>query len=188
MVNQDTRGKLIETAKRLLTEGTPPEALTARQISAAAGTNLAMINYCFKGKDELLKIAVDQIVAEEFRQHSRMDTANITPREQLREMLLHVSNAMIKYRAITRLSIPYLMLNDEITLPLDILPFIKLHFGAKKDETACRVIAFHIVYTMQLIFYRAEDFRKYAGIDMTNQLQLEDFLDAQLDLFLYNPN
>ncbi len=184
MANQDTRSKLIDTTKRLLTDNTPLEALTARQISTEAGTNLAMINYCFKSKDELLKIAVDEIIAEEFNQHSHIDIPSISAKEQLRELLIHVCNAMIKYRELTKLSIPYLMLNDEISLPLDILPYIKMHFGAKKSETDCRVIAFQMVYTMQLIFYRAEDFRKYSGIDITNKQQLQDFLNAQLNLFL----
>lgn len=132
MTNQDTRNKLIVTTKHLLTDGTPLETLTARQISNEAGTNLAMINYCFKSKDELLKIAVDEIIAEEFNQHSQMNYPDKSAKEQLRELLLHVYNAMIKYRELTKLSIPYLMLNDEISLPLDILPFIKMHFGTKK--------------------------------------------------------
>ena len=116
MANQDTRSKLIDTTKRLLTDNTPLEALTARQISTEAGTNLAMINYCFKSKDELLKIAVDEIIAEEFNQHSHIDIPSISAKERLRELLLHVCNAMIKYRELTKLSIPYLMLNDEISL------------------------------------------------------------------------
>ena len=184
MTNLDTRKKLIETTKRLLTDSTPLEALTARHISTAAGTNLAMINYCFKSKDELLKIAVDEIVAKEFNQHAHVDTPDMSAKEQLRELLLHVSHATIKYRDITKLSIPYLMMNEEISLPLDILPFIKTHFGSKKSDTECRVIAFQMVYTMQLIFYRADDFRKYSGIDVTKPLQLQDFLNSQLDLFL----
>jgi AcrR family transcriptional regulator len=184
MANQDTRKKLIETTKQLLTNGASLEAVTARQISSEAGTNLAMINYCFKSKDELIKIAVDEIVAEEFSQHSQPGFSDRSAKEQLREILLHVCNAMIKYRELTKLSIPYLMLNDVISLPLDILPFIKTHFGAKKGETECRVIAFQMVYTMQLIFYRADDFRKYAGIDITDPTQLLTFLDSQLDLFL----
>lgn len=184
MANQDTRNKLIRATKRLLTNNTSFKTLTARQISNEAGTNLAMINYCFKSKDELLKIAVDEIITEEFNQHSRMDSPDKSAKQQLREVLLHVCNAMIKYRELTKLSIPYLILEDEIILPLDILPFIKTHFGAKKNEADCRIIAFQIVYTLQLIFYRAEDFRKYSGIDISNEKQLQNLLDIQLNLFL----
>lgn len=184
MANQETTRILIDTTKQLLTDGTPLETITARKISSVAGTNLAMINYNFKSKDELLKIAVDEIIIEEFNQYSNVETPSRTAKEQLRELLIHVCDVMIKYRDLTKLSIPYLMLHDEISLPLDILPYIKMHFGTKKSETDCRVIAFQMIYTMQLIFYRAEDFRKYSGIDITKKQQLQDFLNAQLDLFL----
>lgn len=184
MSQTDTRQKLIEATKKLLTSGTLPKTLTAREISNAAGTNLAMINYCFQSKDELLKIAVDEIVAEEFQEHAQIRSEDISPKEQLRELLIHICDAMVKYRELTRLTIPYLLLNAEISLPLDILPFVTAHFKKRKSETECRVIAFQLVYTLQLIFYREEDFCKYCGIDITKEKQLHDFLDAQLDLYL----
>lgn len=184
MGNQDTKLKLIETTKNLLKKGISPNKLTARQISSEAGTNLAMINYCFKSKDELLKVAVEEIVAEEFSQYSGVDTSNLTAREQLRELLIHTSSITMKFRELTRASVPYIMLEDSISLPMDILPYIIKHFGSRKSETECRVIAFQLVYSMQLIFYRADDFLKYSGIDITDSKQMIDFIDMQLDLFM----
>ncbi|CDM68404.1 TetR-family transcriptional regulator [Clostridium bornimense] len=183
MVKPDTRKKLIETTKRMLINGIPYKNLTARQISKDAGTNLAMINYYFKSKEELVKISVDEIISEEFYQYSKIDLSK-PAKEQLKELLLHISTVIIKYRELTKLSIPYLILNDEISLPFDILPFIKTHFEDTKSDTECKVIAFQIVYMLQLIFYRADDFQKYSGIDIFNTQQLQDFLDIQLNIFL----
>lgn len=184
MGNQDTRNKLIQTAKQLLIEGNQIENLTARQISAEAGTNLAMINYCFKSKDELLKIAVDEIMAEEFNQYSKFETDGKFPKEQLKELLYHMSNVVFKYRSLTKLSIPYLLLQEEFTLPLTILPLIRNHFKNEKSETECRIIAFQIIYTMQLIFYRGEDFYKYCGLDIGDEQHVKKYIDFQLDLLL----
>lgn len=184
MGNQDTKLKLIETTKNLLKKGISANKLTARQISSEAGTNLAMINYCFKSKDELLKVAVEEIVAEEFSQYSRVDISNLTARERLRELLIHTCSVTMKFRELTRSSVPYIMLEDSISLPMDILPYIKEHFGSRKSETECRIIAFQLVYSMQLIFYRADDFFKYSGIDITDSKQLISFIDMQLDLFM----
>lgn len=186
MGNKETRNRLIEVTKRLLTEGNSLETLTARCISSEAGVNLAMINYCFKSKDELLKIAVEEIVAAEFNKYATVNSDNSTAKEQLRNVLYHVCKAMLKYSTLTRISIPYILLNEEISLPYDILPFIKKHYEGIKDETQCKVIAFHIVYTMQLIFYRSKDFYRYSGIDIDDELKMEEFLDSQLDLFLGN--
>ena len=43
MAQQSTREKLLQAAKRLLEEG----ELTTRRLTAEAGVNLSMINYCF---------------------------------------------------------------------------------------------------------------------------------------------
>lgn len=179
-----TKDKLIETTKQLLESGANPETLTARFISSKAEVNLAMINYCFQSKDELIKIAVDRIVAEEFQKYARIHSQEVAPKEQLKEILRYVCKAMIKYQSLTKLSIPYLLLNSEISLPYDILPFIKEHFGTKKTETECKVIAFHIVYALQLIFYRSEDFYKYCGINISEEEAMQVFLEEQLNFFL----
>lgn len=184
MGNKDTRNKLIQTAKLLLMEETNLDNLTARNISTAAGTNLAMINYCFKSKDELLKIAVDEIIAEEFKPYTLEADVNLTAKERLRGTLLQVCKAMIKFKTLTKLPIPYLLLEEDITLPLDILPFIKSHYGNRKGEAECRLIAFGLVYTMQLIFYRAEEFYRYSGLDIEQEQQMEELLDMQIDLLL----
>ncbi len=184
MDNQDVKKKLIETTKNLLTSGTEVRAITARQISLEAGTNLAMINYYFKSKDELVKISVDEIISEEFYNNPRVDDTNMTAKEQLKQRLIDVTHAMIKYRELTKLSIPYMMLQDDITLPLEILPFITTHFGTQKSITECKIIAFQIIYTLQLIFYRAEDFYKYSGLNIRDEQQVDDFINSQLDQFL----
>ena len=133
MAHQSTREKLLQAARRLLEEGVPPDELTARRLTAEAGVNLSMINYCFHSKD------VDEIVAAEFRRHAGEAPPGSTPRQQLRARLLPVCLAMLKYRALTQASIPYLLLEEPISLPLDILPDLRAHFGPAKSEAACRL-------------------------------------------------
>ena len=55
MQSDDTRNQLIHATKELLLTVQNPEKITARQIASKANVNLAMINYCFGSKDELLK-------------------------------------------------------------------------------------------------------------------------------------
>ena len=117
MAQQSTREKLLQAARRLLEEDVPPDELTARRLTAEAGVNLSMINYCFHSKDALLKAAVDEIVAAEFRRHAGEAPPGSTPRQQLRARLLPVCLAMLKYRALTQASIPYLLLEEPSRFP-----------------------------------------------------------------------
>lgn len=183
MANQDTRMKLIETTKQLLEDGVAIKELTARRISSEAGTNLAMINYCFKSKDELVKIAVDQIISKEFKAYAMNNTKD-TPKVQLRNLLLYICKAVVKYEAMTRASMPYLILEDEIKLPLELLPYVREHYKGRKSEEECRLIAFDLVYSFQLMFYRAEAFGTYAGINVLEEQSLAKLIDMQLNLML----
>jgi AcrR family transcriptional regulator len=180
--NNTTKKLLIDVTKRLLSADESIDNLTARQISAEAGINLAMINYCFKSKEELLKLAIDEIIAEEFKEYAVNQNEEMTSKEQLRHLLYHVCDITMKYSRLTKLSIPYILLNDDITLPYDVLPFITKHYQGSKSESECKVIAFQLIYTLQLIFYRSDDFHKYSGIDITHMEELYRLIDLQLNL------
>jgi AcrR family transcriptional regulator len=181
--NTNSKEQLILAAIKLLSESDEPSTITARQIAAEAGTNLAMINYYFKSKDELLNVAIGKILessAEDFRNPA----ANIPPKEQLRHMLCSLSETVVKYSRFTKICIPYILLQDEIKTPVYILPLIKAHFGAKKSELECRIIAYEIVSFMQLAFLRADALSQYAGLDITDEKVCSQLVDMQLNLFL----
>lgn len=180
MENKNTKRKLIDITKKMLLDGIQVEKMTARLISSEAETNLAMINYCFKSKDELLKVAVDEIIKEEFNKISDLDDSKLTGKMKLKKIIKNIGMVMVKYRNLTKGSIPYLMLNEEFKLPLDILPFVHDYFGENKSDKECRFIAFQIVYMLQLILYRLEDFYKYSGIDISNSKELDELIELQL--------
>ena len=184
MQSEDTKSQLIATTKELLLTTKKPEKITARQIASQANVNLAMINYCFGSKDELLKLAIDEIISFEFNQFAIADKDNLTPKEKLKLLLYHISEVTIQYGSITRLSVPYVLLNAPIEIPYGILPYIKEHFGSQKEEWDCKMLAYEIVSFMQIVFYRANDFYKYSGINLQEPKELQKFIDAQLDLIL----
>lgn len=184
MQSDDTRNQLIQATKELLLSVQNPEKITARQIASKASVNLAMINYCFGSKDELVKKSIDEIIAFEFEQFSFDGQGEHTPKEKLKMLLYHVSEVTIRYISITRLSVPYILLNAPIEIPYGILPYIKEHFQNRKDEQFCKMIAYEIVAFMQIVFYRTKDFCKYSGINLQEQTGLQQFIDSQLDLML----
>ncbi|WP_028530720.1 TetR/AcrR family transcriptional regulator [Paenibacillus sp. HW567] len=183
MMTGDTKDKLIEATKKLLLSSKAPKKITARQISSEANVNLAMINYCFGSKDELLKIAIDSIIASEFKQYAITDISH-SPKEKLKKVLYHICEVTIKYANITRLSVPYVLLDAPIEIPDEILPYIKEHFHDTRNEQFCKILAYEVISFLQLIFYRAEDFYKYSGVNIFNEIQLKELIDNQVDMLL----
>ena len=184
MDNAETKNKLLSAVKDLLLSEQYPEKITARKIAAAAGVNQAMINYCFGSKDELLKKAVDEIINAEFKSISAEDTAVSSPKPALKEVLHHISQITFQYERIARLSIPYDLLNAPIEIPNSLLPYIRDAVKGKKDEQFCKAAAYQLVSILQLVFYRADDFYKYSGINVHDPNEMNRFIDSQIDLLL----
>lgn len=184
MQSEHTKNQLIAATKELLLNEKNPEKITARQIASQANVNLAMINYCFGSKDELLKLAIDELIAFEFNEYSTIEQDGLQPKDKLKLLLYHVSSITMQYESITRLSIPYTLLHAPITLPDSVVPYLKEHFGNQKDEAFCNMLAYELVSFMQLVFYRAKDFHQYSGINLQDTKELQAFIDQQLDLLL----
>ena len=184
MKNENTKEKLILATIKLLSKSKDPTQITARQIVAEAKTNLAMINYSIKSKEDLMNIAIGRIISSSANRFKVIQHEGITPKEQLKRMLYNLCEITVSYSQFTKITIPYILLQDEITLPFDILPIIMEYFNIRKSETECRIIAYQMISFMQLIFLRSEDFMKYSGINIFNSEQRNNFIDMQLNLFL----
>lgn len=184
MKDDNIKKALMEAAKRLLSESETPEDITSRQIASLAGTNAAMINYYFGSKDALMSKAVEQLLdaaSEIF--HAVPDPAD-SPKERLRKILYEICVVVLKYQSYTKIYVPHLLLEDEISLPFYILPQIREHFGEKKDETRCRIIAYQLVSFLQLAFYRSNEFLHYTGLNLSEKEACERLIDFELELFL----
>jgi AcrR family transcriptional regulator len=184
MGSDETKEALIRAAMDLIYSAQDVQKITARQIAAAANLNHAMINYCCKSKEELMKLAVERIVAENFEHGTREEAINQTPREQVREILLYTCEQTVAYQNLAQLSVPYILLQEEIVVPYTILPHLRAHFGDKKTETECKMIAYQLISFLQLTFLRAEAFFRFTGMDVLKKEQMEQLLDMQLDLLL----
>lgn len=183
MITGDTQNRLVEATKKLLLSAKIPQKITTRQISSEANVNLAMINYCFRSKDELLKVAIDSIIASEFKQYATADHCH-NPKENLKNLLYHICEVTIKYANIARLSVPYVLLDAPIEIPIEILPYIKEHFHGTKDEKHCKILAYEIVCFLQVVFYRAKDFQNYSGVNIYSAIELKELIDNQVDMLL----
>lgn len=187
MKQEHQKNLILQTVIRLLEDSDCPEEITTRQIAALAGTNPAMINYYFGSKDALMQQAISSVLnlsADLLNSPPRTDS---TPRERLRHFLLRICSQVVKYQKYTKLYIPGLLLTDEILLPQYILPDLRMHFGSRRTESECRIIAFELITFLQLIFYRADSFQAYSGCMMSDQAETEKILDMQLDLLLAFP-
>lgn len=184
MEEQNQKASILKAATELLEKAKEPEKVTSRQIAARAGVNLAMINYYFGSKEALISKAISDILGVMTGIFKYPVDPPEAPKERLRSIFKQLGRSVLKYRRYTRLYVPHILLDDEITLPQYILPEIRDFFGNRKNETECRITAYEMVSFLQLTFYRADAFKQYTGLDLSDEEVVLRLIDWELEKFL----
>ena len=178
----DTREQILGATVKLLADAKDPSSITVRDIAAAAGVQLAMINYYFRSKDELLYQAVDVL-----RKKMAGDWLTVKGKEmdayaRFREMLIALCGMSVKYSQYMRLTVEYELTKAEIVSTQSTLPLIREICGDKRSETSIRITAYEIISTLQLIFFRAGDIGAYLGFDVLEYDRMVEIIDTILDI------
>lgn len=171
MIEDNVKERLIQATMDLLDESKSSKKITARKIADAAEANLAMINYYFKSKDELVMIAVSRLIEASAQRQKRIQDENRSPKERLIDFLIATSDTTCEFSDLTRPTIPYLLLEGDFDLSYELLPYVKACLPNQTAESESRLIAFQLVSCLQLTFYRSEDFSRFASIDVMDQTQ-----------------
>lgn len=184
MGERDTQERLLEATVRLLSEANKPEKVTARQIAKEAEANLAMINYFFKSKDELINLAIQQIMQQQTANFISVIKVGAEPKEQLYQILNYFCDTSIKYQEYLKLTVPYELLTADFTVETEVLEIVEEFYENRIPTAYCRMIALQILTFTELLLLREEAFKRYSGIDILNLRQRQQYLRFQIELFL----
>jgi AcrR family transcriptional regulator len=176
----DAKKQILDTTVNLLLDSKDPESITVRDIAAAAGVQLAMINYYFHSKDELLYQAVGALRNKMAGNWLSVKDKEMNPYTRFREMLIALCGMSVKYSRYMRLTVEYELTKAEIVSTQHTLPLIREICGDKRSETAIRITAYEIISTLQLIFFRAKDISAYLGFDVLEHDRMVEIIDTIL--------
>lgn len=182
MKNKGKKEELLLVTKELLLKSDKPESVTSRQIIKEANMNLSMINYYYGSKDFLITMATNEILREEFEDIKLVERES--PLEELKEILSSFSKLVIKYRSISRLAIPHILLEGDIDLVYEVLPYVEACLETEESLQLKKLIAYEIVSILQLILYRLDDFSKFISMDLSKEENIDKFIDLYLDRLL----
>ena len=106
----------------------------------------------------------------------RLMTADMTPKERVVQLHYHMMRLMIANFNYSRAVTKFILLNRSLDNGLDTLPFIMAHFGGRKSEAKCRLIAFEMTSLHELAVLKHEELNKSCGIDLSDDAALERFV------------
>ncbi|MGN1102550.1 MAG: TetR/AcrR family transcriptional regulator, partial [Huintestinicola sp.] len=178
--------KLINAAAELMNECSDGSEVTSRAIAERAGVRVSMINYCFGSREALLFEAFSRS-EEVYKDDPRIKNivlSELSPKEKLRRMHYEVAEFLVKEYKFTKAVMGYVLLHRDLSKEPSSLPYIRAHFGGRKSEEECRIIAYELSSMMQLVIYRLDDLREFSGIDLRDSKQLHRFIDMRIDMLL----
>lgn len=182
-----TRTALLDAAEKLMSECDDPDEVTARAITKEAGVNLAMINYCFGSREELLYEVFSRIQRNALTVYpgfGEIMKSELSPKDKLAEAHFRTMKLMLanfKYcKALTK----YILVTRKIGDRRTSVQFIQQHYGGRKTEGECRLIAFELSGMHELAVLRHEEIKDICGIDLMNDDVLKKFVCENIERML----
>ena len=182
-----TKKALLEAAKELMTSCSDSDEVTSRAITAKAGVNLAMINYCFGSREALFYEVFKQLLADAQAadpQIAELMCSQLTPKERVAKLHFSMMRLMIANFSYSKAITKYLLLNRTGDMGMESLPCICEHFAGSKTQQECRLIAFELSSLHELAVLRHREMKSICGIDLTDDAELERFVRESVERFL----
>lgn len=180
--DQDARQSILATAKVLLDEAADIDKITVRQIAERAGVGIGLINYHFQSKDNLLRIAIGDVMSQTIYHFTdQADYTGLEPAAKLKEMLKELYSFGGRNEKLIRFVLSHELMNGNMQTPLLLIPLLRDIFQSQKNDMQLRIIALQILYPIQVTALHPNAFHLYSGMDLTNLEQRNQFIDVLID-------
>ncbi|MDF2878148.1 MAG: TetR family transcriptional regulator [Clostridia bacterium] len=180
--DHDTRNRIIETTITLLDEVDDVDKITVRQIAERANIGVGLINYHFRSKDNLLSIAVGEVmskIATDFA--ASPDYSDLKPEQKLKTMLKELYHSGERHEKLLQFILTHEILNGDMKAPLFLVPILRELFAGEKDDMTLRIIALQILLPIQVASINPDRFHLYSGVDLYSEVQRNSFIDLLID-------
>lgn len=182
MNEQDARQSIIDAAKAILGEVDDVEKITVRQIAERAGVGIGLINYHFKSKDNLLCIAIGDVMSRTISGFGKEDLhKNLDPVSKLKTMIKELYLLAGNDEKMIRFLLTREIIDGNMQTALYLVPLLEEIYGNSKDNMQLRIIALQILYPIQVTALNPSAFHLYSGVDLTNIEQRNHFIDTLID-------
>ena len=181
-IEQDLRQKILSITKTMLDETDDIAKITVRQIAERAGVGIGLINYHFKSKDNLLSMAIGDVMEQAIARFTISGANNhFDPEIRLRMLLKELCELVGNDEKLLRFLMLRELTEGHMQAPLYLIPILRDVYGETKDDMQLRIIALQILQPIQLSGLNPSAFHLYSGIDLSNREQRNRFIDTLID-------
>ncbi len=190
MANRDMKSELIEQTIQLVGQaGGDVERVTVREIAAAAGVGVGLVNYHFGSKEALLHCCAQRVMqkqTEKLEQTAR-ELSDEPEWDRLVGLMRRYCDLLAEQPGLVRMSLlddlrrgDFEDDNIDDTMAL-FLPVVAAAMGDGATEDDSRMITHLLVHGLQAGFLRSASVRVRIGLDFYDPGQRERFIQLTLE-------
>ncbi len=182
-----TKEKLLNATELLMNEARDPLKVTSRAIAAKADIRLSMINYCFGSRENLIFHVFQrkyEVFAQDERILSIVTNPDFSSKDKLKELHYLVASFFLNDIQFTKAITGFVLFHRDLSIDAFSFPYVVDHYGGRKTDKECRLIAYELSSMLQLIIFRSEDLKRDWDIDLYDEAQLHHYINMRVDLLL----
>lgn len=165
------KDKILEVTMKMLNDHMDPEQITVRDIADKAKVNLALINYHFGSKENLIFAATGNILNHIINQlhMSSDDSVGLPAYDRLLKTMIDIGDFTFNTYHLSVIGVSNELKHGSTDTISLILPVLNEYFKGKKSDTELKLFALQIITPLQVIFLNSEKYNEFLFTDLFDQ-------------------
>lgn len=179
----NTRQKIYQATLELINSGKDAKHITIRQISVKAGVNLALVNYYYQSKENLLSQVVGTMMGSIISQTIQNDSTRTDPESRLRNILTTTADVAFKNYNLCKIALS-IELKKGCKNSCDmVMPLLKEIFKGY-SESDLNIVALQLMLPLHHFLLEPEIYNTYLNTDFFNETQRRQKINQIIDCIL----
>jgi AcrR family transcriptional regulator len=175
--------RIFQAATALVIEGKTEQQITTREIAAKADVNLALVNYYYQSKENLLSQVVGVMMGDIIESSARSGYMDGDAQTRLRSMLLITADAAFKYHNICKIAISLELKTGCRNSCALVMPLLR-EILTDCDESDISIVAIQLMIPFHHIVMNPELYGKYLDTDFFDEKKREQTINQMIDCIL----
>lgn len=179
----NAKEKIFQAALELITGGESAESITTRQIAQKAGVNLALINYYYQSKENLMRQVAESRMGEIISQVLAYDDEDLDTEAKLKRLLAATADFSFQHNEIFKIAVAGELKDGCKNSCGLVMPLLKEIFR-EKSELELRIIALQLLLPFHFIVLYPERYKEYLNTDFFDEQQRTRIINQMTDSIL----
>lgn len=175
--------KIFQAALELIGNGEKADSITTRQIAYKANVNLALINYYYQSKENLLSQAAGYKMGDIINRVLEQSSNEGAAAAKLKKLLTTTADFSFRHNEIFKIAVAGEMKEGCRNSCALVMPLLKEIFG-NKDEAELWALALQLMLPFHFIVLYPEKYGDLLGVDFFDEQQRAGMINKMADNIL----